>query len=96
MTSLPIILYRIKIIYKKIFVLADNLFLNYCHNWALINNEALMELRLDEVLKMTGLSIDTVYRKEKNDMFPKRFKIDRWHVRWHERAIKEWMRQNSK
>jgi predicted DNA-binding transcriptional regulator AlpA len=54
-----------------------------------------MELKLDEVLKMTGMSVDYIYRKEKNGDFPKRFKIDRWHVRWHERAVKEWIKKHQ-
>lgn len=53
-----------------------------------------MELQLDEVMKMTGLSWSCIERKEKNGEFPKRFKIDRWHVRWHERQIRQWMKEN--
>lgn len=53
-----------------------------------------MELRLNEVIKMTGLSNDTINKKEKKDEFPKRFKIDKWHVRWHERQVKEWVKEN--
>lgn len=53
-----------------------------------------MELRLDEVIKMTRLSNDAIYRKGKDGTFPKRFKIDKTHVRWHLHEIQEWIKQN--
>lgn len=57
--------------------------------------EKSMELTQFEVMKITGISYATIDRKEKIGEFPKRFKIDRFHVRWHERQIREWMKQND-
>jgi len=54
-----------------------------------------MELRLDEVFKMTGLSQGTIYRKGRNGSFPKRFYIDKTHVRWHLNEVLQWMKDNN-
>lgn len=56
----------------------------------------IMELRLDEVIKLTGLAYSTIYNFEKAGKFPGRFKIDNWHVRWHSRQIEEWVKNRGK
>lgn len=52
-----------------------------------------MDLRIDEVMKMTRLSVDTIYRLGKEGKFPMRFKIDGAHVRWHSHEIEGWIKE---
>lgn len=51
-----------------------------------------MQLRIDEVFKITSLSQQAIYNKGKNGTFPKRFYIDKRHVRWDSDEIEEWMK----
>lgn len=47
-----------------------------------------------DVVRMTGKSADTITYKEKQGLFPKRFKIDKTHNRWHLDEVKEWLKTN--
>ncbi len=47
-----------------------------------------------EVINMTGRSCDYIAQKEKQGTFPKRFKIDKTHVRWNRDEIEEWVNRN--
>lgn len=48
-------------------------------------------LRLNEVLHLTGLSRNTVYRRIKEGTFPKQIKIGPNSVAWRQSDIDEWM-----
>lgn len=48
-------------------------------------------LRHHEVISMVNRSNDYILRKEKTGEFPKRFKIDKYHVRWNRHEIEEWL-----
>jgi prophage regulatory protein len=48
-------------------------------------------LRLDEVVKMTGLSRSSIYRYESSSEFPKRRRVGPNAVRWLDTDIEEWM-----
>jgi prophage regulatory protein len=52
-------------------------------------------LRLPEVMYLTGLSNSTIWRKEKNNDFPKRVKISTRAVGWWEKAILDWIENLS-
>ncbi|TCM18693.1 AlpA family transcriptional regulator [Novosphingobium sp. PhB165] len=49
-------------------------------------------LRLDTVLKRTGLSRATLYRKVQSGTFPKQVRIAERCCGWRESAVTEWMR----
>jgi prophage regulatory protein len=48
-------------------------------------------LRLDEVMKMTGLSRSSIYRYESSSTFPKRRRVGPNAVRWLDTDVEEWM-----
>lgn len=48
-------------------------------------------LRLDEVMKMTGLSRSSIYRYESTAAFPKRRRVGPNAVRWLDTDVEEWM-----
>lgn len=48
-------------------------------------------MRLDEVLHVTGLGRNTVYRRIKEGTFPKQVRIGPNSVAWRQSAIVEWM-----
>lgn len=48
-------------------------------------------LRLDEVLHVTGLSRNTVYRRMREGTFPKQIRIGPNSVAWRQSAIAKWM-----
>lgn len=48
-------------------------------------------LRLDEVLHVTGLSRNTVYRRIREGTFPKQLRIGPNSVAWRQSEIVEWM-----
>lgn len=48
-------------------------------------------LRLKQVKKITGLSTSTIWRLEKNDLFPKRRRISKRAVAWQASAIQDWL-----
>ena len=48
-------------------------------------------LRLDEVLHVTGLSRNTVYRRIREGTFPKQLRIGPNSVVWRQSEIVEWM-----
>ncbi|WP_423605689.1 helix-turn-helix transcriptional regulator [Sphingomonas sp. MS122] len=49
-------------------------------------------LRIQTVLKRTGLSRSTMYRKMENGTFPGNIRISTRCVGWRESAIAEWLR----
>lgn len=53
-------------------------------------------LRLNEVLAITGLSASTVWRLEKQGVFPRRVKLSMRAVGWHYSDIKDWVDGRSK
>lgn len=48
-------------------------------------------LRLDEVLHITGLGRNTIYRRIKEGTFPKQIRIGPNSVAWRQSAIAMWM-----
>ncbi|MBH3444055.1 AlpA family transcriptional regulator [Pseudomonas moraviensis] len=48
-------------------------------------------LRLDEVLHITGLGRNTVYRRIREGTFPKQVRIGPNSVAWRQSAINKWM-----
>ncbi|MGJ7513538.1 helix-turn-helix transcriptional regulator [Pseudomonas baetica] len=48
-------------------------------------------LRLDEVLHITGLGRNTVYRRIREGTFPKQVRIGPNSVAWRQSAIAQWM-----
>ncbi|WP_248769049.1 AlpA family transcriptional regulator [Pseudomonas sp. MWU12-2345] len=48
-------------------------------------------LRLNEVLHITGLGRNTVYRRIREGTFPKQFRIGPNSVAWRQSAISQWM-----
>ena len=48
-------------------------------------------LRRDEVERIVGLSVASIYRKMSDGQFPRPRKIGPRGVRWPESAIQEWM-----
>jgi prophage regulatory protein len=48
-------------------------------------------LRIQEVIRVTGLSRMTIYRYEKSGEFPKRRRIGKNSVRWLDQDIETWM-----
>lgn len=50
-----------------------------------------MNLRLNEVIRMTGVGVDSIYKWAKEGKFPERFKIDGRHVRWSSEEVEEWI-----
>ena len=48
-------------------------------------------LRLDEVLRITGLGRNTVYRRIREGTFPKQIRIGPNSVAWRQSAITMWM-----
>jgi prophage regulatory protein len=48
-------------------------------------------LRIQEVIRVTGLSRMTIYRYEKTGEFPKRRRIGKNSVRWLDQDIETWM-----
>jgi len=48
-------------------------------------------LRLDEVLHITGLGRNTVYRRIREGTFPRQVRIDPNSVAWRQSAIAKWM-----
>ncbi|MEE4375222.1 AlpA family transcriptional regulator [Pseudomonas alliivorans] len=48
-------------------------------------------LRLDEVLHITGLGRNTVYRRIREGTFPKQVRIGPNSVAWRQSAIAKWM-----
>jgi prophage regulatory protein len=49
-------------------------------------------LRIQTVLKRTGLSRSTMYRKMENGTFPRNVRISTRCVGWRESAIAEWLK----
>lgn len=54
------------------------------------SNEAFV--RLPEVIKRTGLSRQTIWRKEARGEFPRRHKISANVVAWYESDLQRWLR----
>lgn len=52
-------------------------------------------LRLPELRKMIGLSVTTIWRKEKAGKFPKRIHISERAVGWLTSEIEEWIEQQA-
>jgi len=48
-------------------------------------------LRMPDILKITGLSISTIWRFEKKGIFPKRRKIGLRAIGWKQSEIDEWL-----
>lgn len=48
-------------------------------------------LRLDEVLHITGLGRNTVYRRIREGTFPKQFRLGPNSVAWRQSVIAKWM-----
>lgn len=48
-------------------------------------------LRIDEVLHITGLGRNTIYRRIKEGTFPKQIRIGPNSVAWRQSAIATWM-----
>jgi prophage regulatory protein len=48
-------------------------------------------LRLDEVLHITGLSRNTIYRRIREGTFPRQIQIGPNSVAWRQSAILQWM-----
>ncbi|MBZ9781614.1 AlpA family transcriptional regulator [Pseudomonas sp. REP124] len=48
-------------------------------------------LRLDEVLHITGLGRNTIYRRIREGTFPKQIRIGPNSVAWRQSAIVKWM-----
>lgn len=55
----------------------------------------IMYLRIDEVMKLAGASVDTIYRWAKEGRFPNRIKIDGYHVRWSAREVEQWVKERG-
>ena len=49
--------------------------------------------RLPDILKVTGLSSSTIWRLEKANQFPRRFKISPGAVGWRSHEINAWIDQ---
>jgi prophage regulatory protein len=49
-------------------------------------------LRIDSVLKKTGLTRSTLYRKIERGHFPRQLKISERCAGWRESAVREWMK----
>jgi len=52
-------------------------------------------LRMPEVLRRTGLSRATVYRKQGNGTFPAAMKVSTRCVGWPESAVETWLRNRK-
>jgi len=52
-------------------------------------------LRLPQVLALTGLSRDTVYRLGRAGRFPQLLKVSKRASRWREDEIRVWLEQRS-
>lgn len=52
-------------------------------------------LRLDEVLHITGLGRNTVYRRIREGTFPKQVRIGPNSVAWRQSAIAKWMLEQT-
>ena len=52
-------------------------------------------LRLNEVMYLIGYSCDFIWRNEKKGLFPKRFKIDKYHARWSANEVLKWIEENK-
>ncbi|MBM6445296.1 AlpA family transcriptional regulator [Pseudomonas sp. MIL9] len=48
-------------------------------------------MRLDEVLHITGLGRNTIYRRIREGTFPKQIRIGPNSVAWRQSAIAKWM-----
>jgi prophage regulatory protein len=48
-------------------------------------------LRLKDVLKLTGLSATTIWRKENSGIFPGRIKLGENSVAWLENEVADWI-----
>ncbi len=53
-------------------------------------------LRLKQVKEITGLSASTIWRLEKENLFPKRRKISRRAVAWQASAVQTWLENQFK
>lgn len=58
---------------------------------SLIEDEKL--LRLYEVIKLTRLSVETIYRRGDNGSFPQRVRINDINVRWIASEIYDWLKR---
>ena len=48
-------------------------------------------LRIQEVIKLTGLSRPTIWRKEKQGKFPERIRLGSNSVGWRSDELEEWL-----
>lgn len=48
-------------------------------------------LRADEVVRRTGLSRTTIWRKERDGEFPRRVKLGGNSVAWREKEVEKWI-----
>ncbi len=48
-------------------------------------------IKLDEVVRITGLSASTIWRMEKTGFFPSRIQISQRSVGWSEADVEEWI-----
>ena len=49
--------------------------------------------RFPEVMKLTGLSLSSIYLAVSKEEFPKPIKIGRRAVGWHQNVIEEWIQK---
>lgn len=52
-------------------------------------------IRLQELKNLTGLSTTTIWRKEKENSFPKRRKISKRAVGWMQNEVVQWMNEQA-
>lgn len=57
----------------------------------MVNNKLLTQY---DIFRITGNSPDTIKKRESLGLFPKRFKIDKTHIRWNSDEVNEWLKEN--
>ena len=53
-------------------------------------------LRIKDVSNYTGLSRTTIWRREKNNEFPKRVSLGVGAVGWYEHEVEEWLNSRDR
>ncbi len=53
-------------------------------------------IRLAEVLRLTGLSRTTIWRREKAGTFPRRVRLGRHAVGWHYAEVAAWLNSRER
>lgn len=53
-------------------------------------------LRIKQVEEITGMSRSTIYRMERGGLFPRRIKVSRRLVAWHDHAVTGWISQKCR